>query len=867
MENEITLEMVESTQTAAYFHARKAREKLQAQKAADNDATSDTDRGPGFQLLVRTANGLIYTIDGLYPETTVKELRGRIQDKVGMPAKEQLLIHTTRVLRDKGTLGVYGIQKGATLHCFGRLKGGWGEKDALEAIKNGAMVRGNVVSSIAKTKGKSFANKNFGRSINDRIMSAVNRAKEGFEIMDDKVIALLDAMGVPEGSREDFLLDSARVLCLRAQVMRDCEAGNCHDFAANTAANLIESTKNQWVFMMAMHGECKMCKPRPATLVKDGKTVSNRCTNAAFDHVFCVTYPYDPNEQLGNDKITTIMKSGKAAMVADSWHAGRLLSFADFLSNNCYHVMGSGFGPISLSNLKVTEFYLCDDEPKVPNSGAVRDIIKQELSAAQQTSGYHVDQMLSLMIVKPMKPYKNEDDSTTRANKLMAYLKEIYAEVGLTPPQAHQHLMQVIDDQVTSESIKANAADGLFDASLAADAYFKKLKANKALRKQYTDEELQRYVAARVNGKKSHREAVQHLMKAETPLDYMERQKTLIGRGFFGRPDSDWDTVQDLRNGIDLRKTLEAAKGRDPVGLLQELDSWDTAEFRDFMLMNAKPVTAMMGVSGWESIIEDQIEDMGPKDHMAIAAALSDDELALLLPCCGESSMIASLLRDFTQEKRLVEIMKTRQDPAISKAIGSAMALPVLENFIRDSTANQAIIAASGEPRLQKKLAEVIHSKNLTAKGVVKELARMPLNDALATVWASDTVLVRLVKTKATRAWLFKNQFYLHSAAVLRKIAASAPCRKVLTLEQWRRLLDKDAQAICAILAAREILYTFADKERKTDKYEDWIADLIAWTGDPSLVEYRNTKEERDRWLDVRPWWDHQNKRMRPPGS
>lgn len=101
-----------------------------ARDSTQQDGTEASERG-GFQVFIRNLEGKTRVINNVKSLLTIKQLKLKVQDVLGVPIEEQRLIYGGKQLEDdvrdgpgENTVETYGIREHSTIHLALRLRGG-----------------------------------------------------------------------------------------------------------------------------------------------------------------------------------------------------------------------------------------------------------------------------------------------------------------------------------------------------------------------------------------------------------------------------------------------------------------------------------------------------------------------------------------------------------------------------------------------------------------------------------------------------------------------------------------------------------------------------------------------------------------------
>ena len=255
-----------------------------------------------IQIFVKTLTGETITVN-LEPDDLVLEIMEQVASKTNVPVLEQRLQFAGKQLELDKPITHYNLVKENTLHLVGgRLRGGIGEYSVARKFLQAQITHGNVTGLITKESAIAL----------ELIRS------DNFNLPQVRANILADINFAP-GYADAGLQE----LCFSSMLVEEFNGGNCNEMANWTAVQLIESTRDQWVYICYLVGTF----PLLGTIdVNDVNHVLYRSdlgrVSNALDHVMVITYP---------DEVNSIadMNANKATVV-DTWYNHLICSLADY---------------------------------------------------------------------------------------------------------------------------------------------------------------------------------------------------------------------------------------------------------------------------------------------------------------------------------------------------------------------------------------------------------------------------------------------------------------------------------------------------------------------------------------------------------
>ena len=309
---------------------------------ADSTESMLSADAPPFQIMVKTVRGQTITLNDIKSTMLIEELMQKLEKKDGIPISEQRMIYRGKELNKKKTVKSYSIERDSLIFSLLRLRGGLGERAAMEYTIGKEIHRGNLKNEITQTAGASSALKNWGRA-------KVRDPKFWEDIRRKLKMSPADFKAWKRENRTHVY----------AMIQETTHGGNCGDFSQVVHSQLVRSTKNQWVYQIVMHGPWpdKFQDTEP-----DGSLSSHN-----YDHQLCLTYPTEVSSLAAMDPVV--------ATIADGWDNYKVCTLKSFIEgNNAYgHEMG-------WANLKIVKKELCTGEgppPKVKST--VVELVSKDL--------------------------------------------------------------------------------------------------------------------------------------------------------------------------------------------------------------------------------------------------------------------------------------------------------------------------------------------------------------------------------------------------------------------------------------------------------------------------------------------------------
>jgi hypothetical protein len=296
-----------------------------------------------FQIFAKLVSGKTVTLNDITPKTTIAALHEQIKSKDGgIPVSEKYLVYGGKNLYD-GTVGTYGIGREATVHVMMRLRGGYGERQAVKYTLDKGIQRGNNAQTVEDTGGKSRAHKDWGRHIASQ------------DSVYQEIFRRLRKLPDVDLTQEWWEKNQIHV---RSLIQEITGAGNCGDFAQIVHSQLVANTDDQHVYEVVMAG--------------------------AWDHQLCLTYP---------SKVSSIAAMDKEiATIADGWDNYKVCTLQSFIDgNNAYgHKM-------TWANLKIVKKEACTgDGPPPKLKSAIVAIVGDDLDDYTESASFKKDKKTAM---------------------------------------------------------------------------------------------------------------------------------------------------------------------------------------------------------------------------------------------------------------------------------------------------------------------------------------------------------------------------------------------------------------------------------------------------------------------------------------
>jgi hypothetical protein len=268
-----------------------------------------------FQIFVKNEDNVTFTLTlSNGPATTLGELQVMIEARTGLPLDGRNLTIGAKSFKTADAnipVSEFGLQRNQTLFLHGALKGGFGERAAMEDAILRNIRHGNVLGDIEESAGATTARVKFGRrlldpedSLGQNFLATLFKTLKGDGLLPDRVSS--------EAELKDWMKTNEIFL---SAISSSClQAGNCSEYADVAYASLLSNTKDQIIYRASMvngcdHGFAITCPTMhsdieslctdPQAMVVDPWWNSTICTLKAFvDGENPYKEPVDPSKNL-----------------------------------------------------------------------------------------------------------------------------------------------------------------------------------------------------------------------------------------------------------------------------------------------------------------------------------------------------------------------------------------------------------------------------------------------------------------------------------------------------------------------------------------------------------------------------------------